>query len=222
MPVKRRTSKSAAPAVPQKLIVMVDGQSLNSMLHEMGDVAIDYVKFKQLIVGDRELVDFRFYQDDPGKTQGAKGFQKFLQHLGFSMNTGKPRENIDQYLVADFPGVKGHANILVLVGGDSDYYDCLKELRESGIKIEILCFSTMLSAALKEIADKVTLFEEIAEALIDPERTEKRKAKMAAIAARNGEANKPPMLQVAQLFALGRPISIATEGEEIVIRIRVG
>jgi len=140
------------------------------------DIAVDYIKLRDLLLADREHAGTIFFAAHPPEIpERQQAFHHRLRHAGFEMvlrplKTGPGREKpyekgVDVALATRLlvEGFHGDMNVCVLVSGDANYLDAVNELRVLGIRVEVAAFRSSVGGELLAVADQFTPLDDIVE-----------------------------------------------------------
>lgn len=143
----------------QRIAILVDAENLEICAHNYFSQRVDY---KELIdaIDDREIVRAIYYTKkekvktmDYADQDKLNTFLDFLKHsLGFEIKTSS--KNADSLLTVDAICISTKVDVIVLVGGDSDYLPLISYLRTRGVKTEVWMFEEATSNRLRETVDE--------------------------------------------------------------------
>ena len=142
------------------------------------NIAVDYVKLRDLLLKGREHVGTLFFAAHPTEIpERQQAFHHRLQNQGFELvlrplKTGPGRERpyekgVDVALATRLliEGIHKNMDICVLVSGDSNYVEAVKELHNMGIRVEIAGFKMSVGEELIAVADELTILDDILESI---------------------------------------------------------
>lgn len=156
--------------VNKRVMIFIDGSNLFYSARCMGsDFRIDYLKLVERLKDGRDLVRTHYYASTkvpPIDKQTA--FYDRLRDYGIK-TTIKPLRNdrekgIDVALVTDLliNAYEKNMDVAVVVSGDQDFIDAIREVQRKGIQVEIGSFRDGFSKELQRSVDKVIHFEDFA------------------------------------------------------------
>jgi uncharacterized LabA/DUF88 family protein len=145
---------------------------------------IDYSKLLSLLVGPRLLVNARcYYSEWEGQqsinTEKQRAFFHSLQRTGFTLVRVAQRQSntrekgLDAAIIRDLLATAREmhrCDTVILVSGDGDYTETIRELKNFGVRTEVVFFGTETSTQLREAAHSFTdLLNHLQEIeLVDP------------------------------------------------------
>ena len=140
------------------------------------DIAVDYVKMRDLLLAGREHVGTVFFAAHPTEIPDRQqAFHHRLHHAGFELvlrplKTGPGREKpyekgVDVALATRLlvDGFNGGMDVCVLVSGDANYLDAVHELHRLGILVEVAAFRASAGEELRAAADQFTALDDVVE-----------------------------------------------------------
>ena len=151
-------------------MIFIDGSNLyhSSKAFKL-NYRVDYVKLIEKLDGNRDLIRTYFY----GSTKvppipEQTSFHSKLEYMGIK-TTIKPlkygkEKGIDVALVTDLLilAYGKTMDIAVIVSGDQDFVDAIKEVQRQGIIVEVASFPNGFSDPIKRTADKIIPLESMA------------------------------------------------------------
>lgn len=168
-------------AESQKVVIFIDNSNLYGSVARLGQVLghkyrIDYHKLYRILLEDRFCIKAICFcpEWDADNDQRSKrdNFQTMMQKSGFLLSripqkTGSVREKgLDAAIVREMITMASEchrANTFILVAGDGDYSDTVRELRHKyGIMVEVAFFNQETASSLKEAAYKFINLDSIA------------------------------------------------------------
>ena len=145
------------------------------------DIAVDYVKLRDLLLDGREHAGTLFFAAHPTEIpERQQAFHHRLQNQGFELilrplKTGPGRERpyekgVDVALATQLllEGIRKNMEVCILVSGDSNYVEAVKELRNMGIRVEVAGFKLSVGDELIAVADEFTMLDDILESITMP------------------------------------------------------
>jgi len=149
--------------------VLVDESNITSAA-KAANRKLDWLKLRDSLVGDRELIEMVVYAGLPpampewqAERDKKNKFLHWLRAHGFLVATkeGAPaaesqyKANVDVLMAID--GVElSHEmkpDVVILLTGDADFADLASQLRRRGIRVEAAATATTLGAGLKTAAN---------------------------------------------------------------------
>lgn len=161
----------------EKVVLFLDNSNLYGSIARLGrDLGHKYRMDYQKLIGDRFCINAACYcsewEIDADKASKRDGFQTAMQKAGFSLvrlpqRAGAAREKgVDAAVVRDMMTVARdcpRADTFILVAGDGDYTDTVRELRHKhGLKVEVAFFRAETANALRDAAYKFVDLDSIA------------------------------------------------------------
>ena len=150
-------------------MVFIDGSNIHHAVkrcegREPG-FKIDYQKLLRLLVSDRKLCRAYYFGSRPiPPVDEQESFYKKLRHEGFSIEIkplrarkGKRFEKGVDVALVTFLLSFGYRNIYdtaVIVSGDQDFLEAIKDLKYSGKRVELAAFEDSVNADFKLCADE--------------------------------------------------------------------
>lgn len=205
----------------EKVLVFIDAPNLNAMQTTMLR-AFDHRRLRELVVGDRDVVDVLYYD------RADKGsWHAFLRSAGYNiMLTPSPEIDVDDQLVADIYKMFNKADVIVYVGGDHIAHASLLQAKNEGRTIEVFCVKTMLAAAVRECADTVVELEKVIDQIVDWPNTSRRFPTPGAssntpIVMSDDSPAEAIIQTLAGLIRAGKSATLVAEGTDILIRVRI-
>ena len=139
--------------------MFVDGANVfHSCKNFREDYKIDYVKLRDELTRDYDLIRAYFYEGVNPNDESKRSFHKALKAQGFHVETrplvirsGKPVEKgVDVMLTTELltHAFKDNFDVAVIVGGDQDYIVALREVKREGKRIVLACFRNSFSNRL--------------------------------------------------------------------------
>ncbi len=159
--------------------IFIDGSNIfhgsRDYSHKVGNnIAVDYIKLRDLLLDGRELVGTMFFAahptDIPERQQAfhhrlhKQGFEMVLRPLKTGPGREKPYEKgVDVALASRLliEGIREYMDVCILISGDANYVDALNELRVMGIRVEIAAFRLSAGDELMTVADEFTALDDI-------------------------------------------------------------
>ncbi len=132
----------------QRVCVLVDAENIEYEASNVYDSKIDYRKLLK-VVGSRELIR-AIYFTPQGKL--TRVWEKKLKSWGLEIKTSP--KNADTYLTITAVTLAEKYDVIVLVGGDSDYLVLLWYLQSKGVKTEVWSWDSCTSKELKALAEE--------------------------------------------------------------------
>jgi uncharacterized LabA/DUF88 family protein len=138
------------------------------------DIAVDYLKLRDVLLGDRDEAGTIFFSAHPTDIpERQQAFHHRLQNQGFELvlrplKTGpgkdKPYEKgVDVALATRLliEGIRGNMDVCILISGDANYVDAINELRMMGITVEIAAFRQSVGDELLAVADEFNALDDL-------------------------------------------------------------
>jgi len=160
-------------------MVFIDGPNLyRTLMQEMGDARVDYVKFSNKLVGpDRRLVRTYYYTALVPRTGNVlihDNQQRLLQalrrtpyvhvRLGRLERRGGTyvEKGVDVQLAVDMlrHAYRGNYDTAILVSGDGDFAAVIEAVTEMGKSVEVASTKTGRSDRLFDVADRIICLDE--------------------------------------------------------------
>lgn len=160
--------------ITKRAMMFIDGANVfHSCKNFREDYKIDYVKLRDELTKDYDLIRAYFYEGVKPDDDSKRSFHKALKAQGFHVET-RPlvkrsgsfmEKGVDVMLTTELltHTFKDNFDIAVIVGGDQDYIVALKEIKREGKRIVMSCFKNSFSNEIQEIADEAIFIDEIAE-----------------------------------------------------------
>ena len=160
--------------IAKRAMIFIDGQNvLFGCKNFQKDYKIDYVKLRDELTRDYDLIRVYFYSGIDPTNESQIGFHKALRESGFHVETrplvmrdGKFMEKgVDVMLTTDLltHAFKDNFDVAVIIGGDQDYIKALEEVKREGKRIVLACFKSSFSAEIRQIADDSIFIDDISE-----------------------------------------------------------
>jgi len=160
--------------IAKRVMIFIDGQNvLFGCKNFRKDYKIDYVKLRDELTKDYDLIRVYFYSGVDPANESQIGFHKALRGSGFHVETrplvmrdGKPMEKgVDVMLTTDLltHAFKDNFDVAVIIGGDQDYIKALEEVKREGKRIVLVCFRNSFSTEIRQIADDFIFIDGIAD-----------------------------------------------------------
>jgi len=158
----------------KRAMMFIDGANVfHSCKNFRSGYKIDYVKLRNELTKDYDLIRAYFYSGVDPYDESARSFHKALKAQGFHVETrplverdGKLVEKgVDVMLTTELltHAFKDNFDVAVIVGGDQDYIVALREVKREGKRIVLACFRNSFSNEIREIADESIFIDDIAE-----------------------------------------------------------
>lgn len=168
-------------------MIFIDGSNLLRTCNRFyPDVMLEYLKLREILIGDRELVRAYYYGSIPTLETGGTEeiidkqmrFYRFLQHVGYKVTVlplrkrgeGRIEKGIDAAIVTDMLSLAYHHayDVGVLVSGDEDYKNAIRQIMQMGIRIELAFFEGGMAKVYRDIdypdrPDKIIYLDDITE-----------------------------------------------------------
>lgn len=157
----------------EKVVLFMDNSNLYGSIARLGrdlghKYRMDYQKLFRTLIGERFCVNAMCFcsewEIDSDQRNKRDGFQTMMQKAGFSLvrlpqRPGATREKgLDVAVVREMLTVARdcpRADTFILVAGDGDYSDTVRELRQKhGLKVEVAFFKAETANTLKDAAFK--------------------------------------------------------------------
>jgi uncharacterized LabA/DUF88 family protein len=165
----KRTSIN--PIRTRRVLVLVDESNITSSAKAKNS-KLDWLKLRDELVGDRELIEMVIYAGLPpamtewqSERDKKNKFLHWLRSHGFLVMTkeGAPsaeshyKANVDVLMAIDAVELSNEMkpDVVVLLTGDADFADLALHLRRRGIRVEVASTAQTLGAGLKTAANKV-------------------------------------------------------------------
>lgn len=165
----------------EKVVLFMDNSNLYGSIARLSRESgykyrIDYHRLLNMLVGNRFCINAICYYPewelDFEQHQKRDGFQSIIQKAGYQISRVPQRNNsgrekgLDTAIIRDMTTIAHNCprvDTFILVAGDGDYSDTVRELRfRHGLKVEVAFFSPETAFTLKEAAYKFTDLESIA------------------------------------------------------------
>ena len=155
--VSTPAQSDALPTLPTTYF-LVDGAALRYVGQELG--LINYQALLAKFTQGAANVNAKFYLADVG-TKGQKQFIKYLNKVGFEVilfpvidiGGGKYKVKGDDVQISiDAVSVASSDRVILVCGGDSDYFPVVDRLKEMEIDFTVVAYLKNTGAALKEAA----------------------------------------------------------------------
>lgn len=159
----------------ERVVLFIDGSNVFHTSSLFGEnFRVNYLKLRDKLVGDRSLVRPYFFSAKgvPPPQRQVKFFDK-LRYEGFEVVTrplkfkaGVPVEKgVDVALATCMLILLMHDayDTAIIVSGDNDYVDAVKEVKHTGRRVEVAAFKVAIGGDLRRIADSFTALDDIAE-----------------------------------------------------------
>ncbi len=161
----------------EAVMVFIDGNNLyHGLKHNIKNTRIDIEKFSNTIIGDRRLVRTYYYNallDHNEFPEDFKNQKKFLDSLkrtpNLSIKLGRLEKKGSIYiekgveinLAVDILTLafKGSFDTCVIVTGDADYVNLVREVKSLGKRVEIAFFKLGTSQTLINEADRFIILD---------------------------------------------------------------
>lgn len=155
----------------ERVVMFMDNSNFYGSVARVGrdsqqKYRVDYSKLYKVLMAERFGIDAFCYcsewETDAESRLKRDSFQAMMQKAGFSLvrlpqRSGAVREKgLDAAIVRDmvnFARDCPRADTFVLIAGDGDYSDTIRELRRKhGVKVEVAFFGTETAYSLKDAA----------------------------------------------------------------------
>jgi uncharacterized LabA/DUF88 family protein len=156
--VSSPAQNDALPTLPTTTHVLVDGTALYYVVQELG--LINYQALLAKFTQGAANVSAKFYLADVG-TKGQKQFIKYLNKIGFEVllfpvidiGGGEYKTKGDDVQISiDAVNVAPGDRVILVCGGDSDFFPVVNRLKEMEIDLTVVAYLKNTGAALKEAA----------------------------------------------------------------------
>lgn len=164
---------AAVPAAKKKVFILVDLPNLNGVQDTMR-MAIDIAGLKTELIGERDLFEARLYMKGPFRSKQQQGFAFFAKMRGYTVVFTENNEDIDHLIIRDIQDRSQETDVIVLVSGDGDYIEALREAKKDGKEIEVVSVEGAISPELGNLADRYIDLRSLREVIIDDDRTTQR------------------------------------------------
>jgi len=159
----------------QRVVVFIDGSNFyHGLKASLGHPSINFQKFSQFLVGDRELIRTYYYNVVVDRTSGPERYKKqqrffnALQQLPqFHLTFGRlvqrgetwTEKGVDVQIAVDMLAMAFHNayDVAILVSGDGDFAAAVEEVKRLGKIVEYAYFDTGRSRHLQQACDKFHL-----------------------------------------------------------------
>ncbi len=165
----------------ERVMIFIDGSNFYHGMKEMVrrtkvipiTTAFNYYKFSRILAKDRRLIRLYYYsglrneQEDPKKYQSQKGFFDQMRRTPFcTLRLGRLvkrgdayiEKGVDVLLTVDLIRLArlNNYDTAILVSGDGDFVEAVKDVQDMGKNIELTYFSHDLSMDLRNTCDRYT------------------------------------------------------------------
>ncbi|MBZ9572219.1 NYN domain-containing protein [Patescibacteria group bacterium] len=190
--VLKRFFRKKEEVIPEKVVILTDGENLYFSLRELGGLEIsDFEEFKKRLARGKELARPPIYYRSvditkPKYPEETLKTLKFLSHLkekGFEIKKRpllkgqRPQSEIDPWISDGIYrcAIDDNISTIILVSGDHHFLPALLFAKEKGKKVKVVSTAASLSAELKKVSDEWIDLEKITKGITKkPEIEEKR------------------------------------------------
>lgn len=152
----------------KRVCIFIDGQNLYFCLKDsFGNNRIDFGRFIQKLVGDRELIRAYYYNSRQDHNAGEDKFYKHLARIPYLEvklgRYGQGGEKTTDILLAIDMLILAFNNVYdvaVLVSGDGDFVPAVEEVKRLGKHVEVVMCPVGRSYHLAAKADKRWILSE--------------------------------------------------------------
>ena len=134
----------------QRVCILIDAENIEYEASNVHNSKIDYRKLQRM-VGSRDLIRAIYFTPQSKLT---RVWEQKLKSWGLEVKTSP--KNADTYLTITAVTLAEKYDVIVLVGGDSDYLVLLWYLQSKGVKTEVWSWNSCTSNELKTLADEYT------------------------------------------------------------------
>lgn len=157
-----------------KIAVFIDGSNTYFAQKKMGKW-LDWVKVKQYLEAEYEVLSYRYYAGVRPADQKTKSFLKKLEKIGFTTVTKKvkvvtdekgdkfEKANFDVEMTADILASLKDVDLVVVFSGDSDFAYLCKLIHKGNRKIHFFASKKTLAWELRKASDKFFYLEDLTE-----------------------------------------------------------
>lgn len=171
-----------------RVMVFMDGSNLHwarRIYNQQNrtDLKIDYQKFVNVIVGNRELVRAIYYCSKPDSpSEGQQKFIAYLRSIGIQVvekllktrtdvvtkRMFSVEKGVDVALAVDLVQLawENAYDVALIVSGDSDYIGAIRVIMSKGKNVEVVSFKNALSRELREAALRTVFIDDIVPQII--------------------------------------------------------
>jgi formylglycine-generating enzyme required for sulfatase activity len=139
----------------KRIFIFVDGDNLISSLSSF-KINLDYQNFLSVVQKRAKHCQAYFYLNVTKKTRQQNLLDE-LQGYGYQIKSqvvdGADRSNIDSLIITDLISLSESYDIAILVSGDSDFVEPIRQLKNQGKSVEVISFRASTSKNLIEVAD---------------------------------------------------------------------
>ncbi len=154
----------------KRLMIFIDGSNLfYGMDTFKKGFRLDILKLIDSLTQGRDRIRTYYYasQKVPPIDKQTKFYEK-LSYSGIQCTIKDLRHNkekgVDVALATDFlaAGFKDSFDVAIIVSGDQDYDNAIREVKSYGKVVEVAAFRRVMSQAIRKVADKIIFLDDIA------------------------------------------------------------
>lgn len=155
--IEEPASNTPIESPPETVIIVIDGPNFLKMVENHLKACIDMKKMLDFLVGDRKLVEARFYVPSPMGPRYRR-LKKELEAIGYHVVLGPHGKDVDDAIVTflDKAVADKVADVIICVAGDHIYVNPLFDaLVVHNIDVEIFCENAGISTQFKQAGFKI-------------------------------------------------------------------
>lgn len=157
----------------EKVLILIDMPNLNGAQEQM-QVSVDFDRLKGVLLRGRKLIEARLYLKGPLEP-AQQGFIDSMKSFGFKIRPTNDRKDVDPLIIEDLKKIwPEDIGTVILVSGDRDYVEALREVKKDGRRVEVASVEEMASRELISLADSFINLGAIKEDIMDEFRTAQR------------------------------------------------
>lgn len=134
--------------INQRVAMLIDAENVELHARNAYNTRIDYEKLIQEI-SPREVIRALYFKP---VAKFTKSWEQVLAGWGYEVKASP--KNADCWLTISAVTLAEKCDVVVLVGGDSDYLPLLWYLQSKGVKTEVWSWLDCTSIELKNVADE--------------------------------------------------------------------
>lgn len=157
----------------KRVMIFIDGSNLyHNLMSYCGKASLNYELFAKKLTGNREHVRTYYYNcplDQTNNQQAYKSQQRFFNNLhntpDLEVRLGrlqpkadgtKTEKGVDVKIAVDMitKAYKNHYDVAILVSGDADFVEVIKEVKDNAKHVELAAFPNQPCYHLKQSADR--------------------------------------------------------------------